>query len=60
MFEYDVKFIFDGFLVITSVYAETDRQAKINGIDKLYENGLAIDDLGHTYQIDLKVTGAIA
>lgn len=58
MFEYDVKFIFDGFLIITSVYAPSDDLAENAGIDKLAENGLDIRDFGR-HQIELEIMAEI-
>lgn len=58
MFEYDVKFIFDGFLIITSVYAPDDDVAENTGIDKLAENGLDVRDFGR-YQMELEIMAEI-
>ncbi len=59
MFEYDVKFIFDGFIITTSVYAPNDDLAEYNGIDKLAENGIDIRNFGR-YQMELAVMAEIA
>jgi hypothetical protein len=58
MYEYDVSFCFNGFIVITSVYCENENQAEYVAIDKLAENGLDIRDFGR-YEITLEIMAEI-
>jgi hypothetical protein len=58
MNEYDVRFCFDGFIVITSVYCENDDQVEYVAIDKLAENGLDIEPFGR-YDLQLEITAEI-
>jgi hypothetical protein len=58
MNEYDVRFCFDGFIVITSVYCENDDQAEYVAIDKLSENGFDIREFGR-YDLQLEITAEI-
>lgn len=58
MYEYDVSFCFNGFIVITSVYCENENQAEYVAIDKLAENGFDIRDFGR-YEITLEIMAEI-
>lgn len=56
MNEWEVKFIFDGFNVTTSVVADTCNEAYKIAALKLCDNGLEIDQLQETYEVDYTIT----
>ena len=58
MFEYEVMFIFDGFTVVTTIYAEDKSKVEFVATDKLSENGLDLRRLG-AYEMSFKVTAEL-